>query len=109
MDPYREEMQAIMLISHELRQAIDDEAVPLDRIESLVVEREKRIRRFFSSPLVAERQAEIAAWIQNLMAIDREAMEILIERQQRLQKQHAAMRHQAHGIAEYQQTDALDG
>ncbi|MEO1750155.1 hypothetical protein [Thiofaba sp. EF100] len=107
MNTCREEMQAIMLISRELRQAMDDEAEPLERIESLVAEREERIRRFFSSPIESELRAEVAAWIQDLMIMDRKAMQALALRRQKMQEQHAVMRHQARGLAEYQQTGEM--
>lgn len=103
------EMQAIAHISRELRQLLEDDTDPLERIETLLAERDRRLRQFFSSPVPAERRADVTTWIQELMAIDREAVQALTQRRQRLQEQHAVMRHQVRGVAEYQQTDDLEG
>ncbi|MGC8732069.1 MAG: flagellar protein FliT [Halothiobacillaceae bacterium] len=98
-----------MAISCELLKIIEDEAKPIEHIESLVAEREERIRRFFSSPIEPGLQSEVAAWIQELMSMDREAMDVLAQRRQKLQEQYTIMRRQMRGVVEYQQTDDIKG
>lgn len=109
MDSRHEAMEAITSLSRELRQLVEDESVPLEHIESRLAERDARIRHFFSSSIEPHQRAEIAAWIEGLLALDHQALEILQSRRQRLHAEHATLRHQARGVAAYQHLDGLRG
>lgn len=86
---------------------MDDASVSLDEILSMLERREGMLRHFFSTPIEHGLHVEVRAWIQALMAVDKEAMAALALRKKSMAEQYACLRQQARSASEYQETDAL--
>lgn len=107
MQSIREEMQVLLDISRSLCQAIADDKHPLENLETLLLERDARIRDFFSQPLESSLRDAVRDWIREIQAVDREAMQHLEVRRQRVGASFSEMRHGMRMMSRYEDTHNL--
>jgi len=102
----RSETDAILEMSKRLCRLIADEA-PLEDIETLLRERDERIRGVFSRPLEPNLRPHIQDWIHMIQSVDAEALLQLQKYRRRFDSSVAEIRHGLRMVARYEDAQGL--